>query len=473
MARETWGTRVGFILAAVGSAVGLGNIWRFPWQTAANGGSAFLLVYLGIVVAVGVSGLLGEFVIGRRSGKNPVGAFESLSGSRLWGYAGYFSVLTAIALLSFYSVVGGWIVRYFVESLVGLGTTGPAPYFANPGSYFGHVSVGVHAAAYHLVFLLLTAGIVYAGIRGGIERATTVMMPAIVVLLVALAAWASTQSGAGAGYSFYLNFDFASLRTHFFDILGPAAGQALFTLSLGAGTMVTYASYLGEDRSLPFDATTIAVLNTAVGVLAGLVVFPLLFAQGIDPTTTGTGAGALFVGLAGAFASMPAGTLVATVFFGVVVLAALSSSISMLEIPVAVLVDETGLSRPVAVAAVTVVVACTGTVLAFRQALFGFVAGTLVNVLLTIGLIVFLLFVAWVLGRDAVDEFVTGAGSVARGLSGAWLLVAGVLLPLFLLFTLLTSLGVATAIGFWPTVAGAVIIAAVAAVGLRGPNSVV
>ncbi|MFC4359167.1 sodium-dependent transporter [Halobium salinum] len=476
MTRETWATRAGFILAAVGSAVGLGNIWRFPWVTAENGGSAFLAVYLGVVLLVGVPGLLGEFVIGRRSGRNPVGALRDLGGSRSWGYVGLFSAVTALVLLSFYSVVGGWILRYAVETGLGLLTGGPAPYFAEPGAYFGGVESGLDAVAYHVLFLALTAGIVVGGVRKGIERATTVMMPAIAVFLVGLALWASTRAGAGEGYAFLLAFDLDTLRANFFDVLGPAAGQALFTLSLGAGTMVTYASYLGEDRSLPFDATTIAVLNTAVGVLAGLVVFPLMFAQGIDPSATGPGPGALFVGLAEAFATLPAGTLIATVFFLVVTLAALSSSISMLEIPVSILVDEAGVSRPVAVGGSVVVLVVTGSVLALRPPLFGVVAGPVVDFLLTAGLTVFLLFVGWVLGREATAEFRNGAGDLAASLADPWRLAVGVALPLFLLFTLLTSLGFSAwltglglpaSAGFWATVAAAAAVVALAAAGFR------
>ncbi|WP_129113272.1 sodium-dependent transporter [Halegenticoccus tardaugens] len=473
MTRETWATRIGFILAAVGSAVGLGNIWRFPWVTAENGGSAFLVVYLGIVLAVGVPGLLGEFVIGRRAKRNPVGALESLSNARSWGYVGAFSVVTAIALLSFYSVVGGWILRYFFESLLAAGTAGPVPFFDEPGAYFDRASFGPAAVGFHLLFLALTAGIVVAGVRRGIELGTKVMMPAIVVLLVALAAWAATQPNAVDGYAFYLRFDVGTVRENFFSLLGPAAGQALFTLSVGAGTMITYASYLGEDRSLPFDATTIAVLNTFVGVLAGLVVFPLLFAQGIDPGSTGTGAGALFVGLAGAFATLPAGSLVAAAFFGVVTLAALSSSISILEIPVSVLVDEYGLSRRRAVGLMLGVVAATGTVSALAPSIFDFVAGTLVDLLLAAGLAAFLLFVGWVLGRDAISEFEAGAGSLARRLSTPWLFAAGVAIPLFLVFTLLTGLGLEAAVGFWPTVVVAVVVGLATFAGLRGRKSVV
>ncbi len=472
MTRETWGTRVGFILAAVGSAVGLGNIWRFPWMAAENGGSAFLLVYLLVIVGVGVPGLLGEFVIGRRARRNPVGALRSLSGSRAWGAVGGLSVLTGVVLLSFYSVVGGWILRYFVESAASLAAGSPA-YFSNPGAYFETVSFGMAALGYHLLFLAATALIVLAGVRRGIEVGTTVMMPAIVVLLLGLAAWAATNPDAAPGYAFYLDFDVATLRSKGLSLLGPAAGQALFTLSVGAGTMITYASYLGEDRSLPFDGTVIALLNTGVGVLAGLVVFPLLASQGVDPGSTGTGPGALFVGLVGAFASLPAGSLVATLFFGVVTLAALSSSISMLEIPVSFLVDEFGLSRRTAVAGVFGLVALSGAANALNPGLFGVVAGPVVDNLLTLGLVVFLLFVGWVLGRDAVVEYASGAGDLAARFGTAWLYAAGVVLPLFLLFTLFSQLGLRGEVGLWPTVAAAVVAAVAAFVGLRGPNSVV
>jgi len=465
MTRETWATRTGFILAAAGSAVGLGNIWRFPWMTAENGGSAFLAVYLLVVLGVGVPGLLGEFVIGRRARRNPVGALRNLSGSRGWAAVGAVSAVTGVALLSFYSVVGGWILRYLLVSVAGP-PTGGAAYLANPGAYFEAISFGYEAVAFHLLFLALTGGIVLGGVRRGIELGTKVMMPAILVLLVGMAAWVVTQPGAGAGYQFFLGFEFAALRENFFVVLGPAAGQALFTLSVGAGTMVTYASYLGEDRSLPFDGSVIALLNTGVGVLAGLVVFPLLFSQGVDPGTGGPGA--LFVGIAGAFAALPGGDLLAVAFFGVVSLAALSSSISMLEIPVAVLVDEGGWSRRRAVGTLLALVAATGAVTALRPALFDVVAGTLVDLLLTGGLLAFLLFAAWVLGREAVEEYLTGAGPVAARLATPWLFAIGVVIPVFLVFTLLTTAGVDARFGFWPTVTTAVVAVAAVLVGLRG-----
>ncbi|WP_232686090.1 sodium-dependent transporter [Halobacterium zhouii] len=441
MERESWKTRIGFILAAVGSAVGLGNLWRFPWMTGENGGAAFLLVYLGVVLLVGVPGLLAEFVIGRGARRNPVGALSELSDSSSWSAFGHLFVVSAVVLLSFYSVVGGWILRYFFGSITGA-------YFGNAGTYFGAVSYGVEAVGFHLLFLAATAVIVLRGVRRGIETATKLMMPAIVVLLVALAAWGLTLDGAAAGVAFYLSPDIGYLRANFLDILPAAAGQALFTLSLGAGTMLTYASYLGEERSLAADGTAIAALNTFVGVLAGLVVFPILFA--LAGGAGSGGPGALFVSLAGAFATLPYGQVVGVLFFGVVALAALSSSISMLEIPVSFLVDEYGVSRRAAVGGLVSLFAVTGSALALEPAAFGFVAGTLVNLLLTGGLVGFMLFAGWVLGADAVDELRRGAGPLARSLSTPWLYAVGVVLPVFLIFTFVSGLAAALGIAVGP-----------------------
>ncbi|ELY50163.1 sodium-dependent transporter [Natronolimnohabitans innermongolicus] len=426
MARESWGSRAGFILAAVGSAIGLGNIWRFPWMTAENGGSAFLLLYLLIVLVVGVPGLLAAFVIGRRSNRNPVGAFKSLAGSRAWTVLGALCVVTSIMLMSFYSVVGGWILRYFLESATGA-------YFASPEAHFDAISYGAAAFGYQLAVLAVTSLIVAAGIRRGIEATTKVMMPGIVVLLVGLAVWAAQQPGAAQGYEFYLGFDGTYLAENFLSVLGSAAGQALFTLSIGGGTMITYASYVDDDRSLPLDASTIAVFNLGVGVLAGLVLFPLLFSFAAGPTDGGPGA--LFVGIAGAFAGLPGGRLLGAVFFLVVLLAALTSLISMLEIPVSFLVDEFDLERSTATRGLFVLVALTGGVNAFSPAVFTLFADHLVDLFLVLGLTGFMVYTAWVLGPAAVEEYLEGAGPLSRPLVLPWRYAIGTVFPAFLLFT--------------------------------------
>lgn len=429
--RETWVSRAGFIFAAVGSAVGLGNIWRFPWLTAENGGSAFLLVYLFIVLGVGVPGLLASFVIGRRSKRNPVGAFKSLGGSRAWTVLGGLCVVTSIVLVSFYTVVGGWILRYFLESFTGA-------YFAQPEAYYDSIAFGVQAFSYQVLFLLLTVGVVMAGVRKGIEATTKLMTPAVVLLLGGLAVWAFYQPSTVHGYEFYLAFDVAYLADNFVAVLGAAAGQALFTLSIGSGTMLTYASYLEEDRSLPADGSIIAMLNLGIGVLAGLVVFPLLFSFVGGPTSGGTGA--LFVSIAGAFATLPGGRLIGAIFFLTVLFAALTSSISMLEIPVAYLVDEFDFDRSRATSALFVVVLGTGAINAFDANVFEVVAGPLVNQLLTLGLIGFMLYTAWVLGDEAVEEFTDGGGTIARTLSVPWRYTIGTILPLFLAFSFYTTI---------------------------------
>ncbi|MFC4541284.1 sodium-dependent transporter [Halosolutus amylolyticus] len=426
MARETWASRIGFILAAVGSAVGLGNIWRFPWMTAENGGSAFLLMYFLIVLGIGVPGLLTAFVIGRRSRRNPVGAFKSLKGSRAWTVLGVLCVVTSIVLISFYSVVGGWILRYFVESFTGA-------YFADPGAHFETINYGTNAFLYQVAFLGMTALIVMAGVRRGIESATKFMMPGIAVLLVGLAIWASRQPNAIDGYQFYLAFDGAYLADNFLAVLGSAAGQALFTLSIGGGTMLTYASYIDDERSLPFDATMIAGLNLGIGVLAGLVVFPLLFSFAGGPT--GGGPGALFVSIAGGFANLPAGRLFGAAFFLVVLLAAITSSISILEIPVAFVVDEFDVERSMATRGLFVLVVVTGALNAFNADVFALFADQLVDLLLTLGLVGFMFYAAWVLGADAIQEYLTGAGSLSRPFASSWRYAIGTVFPTFLLFT--------------------------------------
>ncbi|WP_136715978.1 sodium-dependent transporter [Halorientalis salina] len=464
MTRASWQSRLGFILAAVGSAVGLGNVWRFPWLTAENGGGAFLLLYLVVIVLVGVPGLLGEFVIGRRTSRNPVGAFEQLGG-RNWRALGGLALVASVVVLTFYSVVGGWILRYVLGSLTGA-------YFDAPQQYFAAIDYGLGAVGFHVLFLALTAGVVYAGVDRGIELATKVMVPAIVVLLGALAAWAATLPGAGDAYAFYLTLDVAYLRANFLDVLAASAGQALFTLSVGAGVMLTYASYLGEDRSLAADGTVIAALNTGIGVLAGLVIFPVLFTLDVSPGEGGPGA--LFISLAGAFGQLPYSRLVGTVFFGVVALAALSSSISIFEVLVSYLVDERDATRSRATGAVAALFLVTGSVAAMIPSVFTLLADTIANLALTAGLLGFLLFTGWVLGRSALEEYRSGAGPLASAVGVPWLYAVAVVLPLFLAFSLLSGITsvVGLSVGFEALAVAAVVGVGGAIALVRRPGAV-
>ena len=402
--RETWATRAGFILAAIGSAVGLGNIWRFPFQTSANGGAAFLVVYLLAVVLIGIPVLLAEFVIGRRANTSAIGAFRKLKHPGWW-FVGALGVLAAFWTLSYYSVIGGWVLRYIGGSI-----TGGA--LAAPEGYFGAISVGVPSVATHGIFMLITIGIVALGIEDGIELATKVMVPAIVVMLIGLAVFAATLPGASEGYAFFLQPDFDTIVSNATTVLPAAFGQAFFSLSVGFSVMITYASYLGKDDSLPVDGVTIGIANTAIGVIAGLVVLPLLFAQGVEPGEGGPGA--VFIAIPTALAELPGGDVVGQVvgivFFVVILIAALSSAISLLEAVVAYLVDNYGVSRLPTAAGIGAVIFALGIPSAWDTAWLDWFDGIGVTLLLPVTVLGVVLFVGWILGRDAIDELTKGSG---------------------------------------------------------------
>jgi len=427
--RDTWTTRVGFILAAVGSAVGLGNVWQFPFQTGANGGAAFIVVYLVAVFLIGFPAMLAEFVVGRRAERNPIDAFVRL-GHRNWRIVGVLGTISAFWILSFYSVVGGWVIRYIVGSARG-------SYFSGSEAYFGAISAGPEAIFFHAVFMALAIGVVAFGISGGIERSTKLMVPSIVLLLGGLAVWASTLDGGAAGYVYYLSPDVSALRANIWSILPAAVGQAFFTLSLGMGAMITYASYLGRDDSLPADGATIVILNTLVGLLAGLVVFPILFSLGVEPGSGGLGAA--FITLAGAFAQLPGGRILGVAFFVVLLLAALSSAISLLEVVTSYLADNTDYSRPRIATGLGAAIFALGIPSAFGLSILGWYNAIAYNLLLPLSVLCLLLFVGWVDADDAVSELRRGTGLSESG-AVAWLWFVRTIVPLGVLVTLLLGL---------------------------------
>jgi NSS family neurotransmitter:Na+ symporter len=410
--RATWATRVGFLVAAIGSAVGLGNIWQFPFKTATNGGAVFLVVYLLAVVGIGMPALLAEFVVGRKTKTNAVDAFTQL-GHPGWRYIGGFGAFIGFWIVSYYSVVGGWVGQYIIGSAQGA-------YFGSPGEYFGAVSAGPEAILFHGLFMAATVGVVALGVNDGIERATKVMVPSIVVLMIGLAAWAATQPGAGAGYEYFLNPDFGTLVANAGDVIPFAVGQAFFTLSLGMAIMITYSSYLGEDTSLPFDGGVIVVMNTLVGVLAGLVVFPILLSSGVDPETSGPEA--IFVAVANAFGQVPAGRILGVVFFGVVLIAALSSAISLLEVVVSFATDRLDASRPALAVGTGAVLFVMGLPSAWDTAWLGWFDTLAYKLFLPLSVLLLVLFVGWVLGYEAVGELREGSTLVALGPVWLWTL---------------------------------------------------
>lgn len=436
--RETWATRTGFILAAVGSAVGLGNIWRFPFAVGQEGGAAFLLVYLLFVVLIGFPAMLVEFTLGRRTQKNPVGALAQMGG-RTWKLIGLVFVVTGFTILSYYSVIAGWTIRYTFASLTGA-------YTADPEAYFGAASVGLDAVAFHALFMVLVIGVIALGVRSGIELAVKFMVPAIIALGIGLAAYAFTLDGAGAAYQFYLSPDLDVLAAEWQSILPAAAGQAFFTLSLGMGVMITYSSYLAEDRNLASDGAIIIGFDTAIAFLMGLILFPFLFTAGVDPGAGGPGT--LFISLAAAFAELPAGNVLGAVFFGTVAIAALSSAISLLEVPVSYVIDEFGVDRMTATLGVGGLVFVLGLAPALDLIfldLFDLFADA---ILLVLGGLLVSIFVSWVVPDEALDELRKGIGDLGS-LGTVW--VWAVRIPVVLVLAFSLYLGIVGYIEFLTT----------------------
>ncbi|GAB4224950.1 MAG: sodium-dependent transporter [Acidobacteriota bacterium] len=410
--RGGFGSRVGFVLAAAGSAIGLGNVWRFPYTAGQHGGAAFVLIYLVCVAAICVPVLFAELAIGRATRRNPVGAFKALAPGSRWFVVGGLGVLTGFAILAFYSVVAGWTLGYLGKALLGA--------FAEPLTHEQSVAMfeqiegaGIVPVLLTGAFLLLTALVVRGGVEAGIERAAKILMPIFFLLLVAMAIRAMTLEGAGEGISFFLRPDLSKIDG---GVFMGALGQAFFSLSLGMGAMITYGSYLGANERMPGAAVSVAVADTTIAVLAGLIIFPTLFAAGGDPSA---GPGLVFVTLPTVFGKLPAGFLFAIAFYSLLVIAALTSTVSLLEVVVCYFVDERGWKRERATWLVTlgcfllaIPSALSGTFLDWQSIIFG-------NYALTIGAMLICVFVGWVWGVPAAVEEI-GRGGAVFPLAAAW-----------------------------------------------------
>ncbi len=336
--RGFWSNRLGFILAASGSAVGLGNIWKFPYMTGENGGSAFVFVYLICIFVLGAPIMLAEFALGRNTNRSPVGAFKQIKPGSLWTGIGYMGVLSGFFILSFYGIVGGWTFAYVVKSI-----TGSVLAFSSPkeaGIFFGNFTGNTgEIIFYHALFMGTCIAIVLRGVRKGIEKACRFLMPAMVVLLLLLMLRALTLDGAMAGVTFYLTPAFEKVSANMVLI---AMGHAFFSLSLGMGAMITYGSYLSEKENLVACTGYIVLFDTFIALLAGMVIFPAVFAMGLEPTA---GPGLVFSVLPAVFADMPLGHGVAILFFVLLAIAAITSGLSLLEVVVAYCIDQHGWGR--------------------------------------------------------------------------------------------------------------------------------
>jgi NSS family neurotransmitter:Na+ symporter len=435
--REVFGTRAGFVLAAVGSAVGLGNMWRFPYVASEGGGAAFVVLYIALTLIVGIPIMLAEFAAGRRGRLSPIGAIRK-AGGPAWLPMGFFFVLTGLLILSYYSVIAGWTVRYAIEAIL-------SGFPADPGAHFEAVSAGMPAIVYHMTFMLVTISIVMVGVEKGIEKASLVLMPALFMILIGLAFWAATLDGGGAGYAFYLRPSMEDLLN--LDVFSDAAGQAFFSLSLGMGAMLTFSSYLSKHENLNREAAVISFADFGVAFIAGLVVFPVIAALGLQDQVGESAVGALFISLPGAFASMgSAGRVVGTLFFLALVVGALTSAISLLEVVVSSMIDEFKLQRKTAALSVGIVIALIGIFPALNGELLEAMDAVAGGFFLVLGALGMAILVGWRM-EDPAAELLDGASPAFARVVPLVLFFLRWIAPLILLLVIWNKAGSA-----WETI---------------------
>ena len=446
MARESFGSRFGALVAMAGSAVGLGNLWRFPYLVGENGGAAFIIIYIAISFLICLPIFISEFVIGRRSQKNAFAAFRDLSGGGAWRFVGLFTVMVPLVVLSYYSVIGGWSIEYFVKSLT-FSFTGNDSQASMSTMFSSFVSNPWLPLICHTGFLLVTTMIVVIGIKDGIEKFSKVMMPLLFFIVIAIAVYALTLPGAGKGVDYLFNPDFSKIDA---KACAAALGQAFFSLSLGFGTIMTYASYVDKKENILFQSTATAVSDLMFALIAGLAIMPAVFAFGINPQS---GPGLVFETLPYVFSQMPAGGLVAILFFVALLVAALTSSISMLEVAVAYLVEEKKFSRIGACIILFVLCWIVGALCSLSfgplsniqiggRGLFDFFDNLSSNVLMTLGSLFTVLFVGWRLKKtDIYDEFTNGGtlSTNAKLFGVLWFLIRYIA-PLAIISIFLTNL---------------------------------
>ena len=416
--RSSFSGKIGYVLAAAGASVGLGNIWRFPYLAAKYGGGIFLLIYILLALTFGYSMIVAESAIGRMTRKSPVGAFQSFGKSKWLSAGGWINAIIPILIVPYYSVIGGWVIKYLIEYVKGNSTL-----LAEDGYFSGFISNGVSTELCFAVFCLITVAIIYAGVRNGIERVSKVMMPVLVVLSVVIAVYSVTRPGALAGVKYFLvpnpaNFSWMTVVT--------AMGQMFYSLSIAMGILVTFGSYMKKDVSIEESTENVELFDTAIAIMAGLMIIPAVFAfSGGDPDTLQAGPALMFITIPKVFASMGMGTAVGVLFFVLVLFAALTSSIALTESAVSTFEDELGWSRERATALIGLIMVALGSLSALG---YGPLAGVTVfgmqfldffdfltnSVMMPIAAIATCLLVSRVIGVQKIEEEVTLDGKPFR-----------------------------------------------------------
>lgn len=440
--REEWGTSTGFVLATIGSAVGIGNIWRFSYVAGENGGGAFLVVYALSVILVGLPIVIGEMALGRRAAADAVAAFAAGAPRSAWRYAGWVAVIGCVLILSFYAVVAGWALKYFTGAATGvLWQAAGAGY----GGYFREfVADPVAPIGWLCAMLVLTVCVVAGGVRAGIEAANRFLMPLLALCVIGLAVYSATLPGSEKGWRFLLSPDWAAVMTG--PVLVAAIGQAFFSLGIGMAVFITYSAYLPAGTRIPRAAVTIAAGDTLFAVVAGLAIFPAVFAFGMDPAA---GPELAFITLPQIFLIMPYGKIVGMVFFGLLTAAALTSMMSLLEVPVASVLHRSRISRRRAATLIGGAAFVLGipSALSFGvlsgvqisgDSLFDFINRGVSNYLLPLGGILVCLYTGWFLKRGAVLS-AAGLSDSPAGVIWYWLL--RLVAPAMILLVVLDTVG--------------------------------
>jgi neurotransmitter:Na+ symporter, NSS family len=443
--RDGFTSKFGIIAAAAGSAIGLGNIWRFPYVLGENGGGAFLLVYFSFVLILGIPVMLSEFVIGRTAKRNAYGAFRALAPGTLWPVIGIMGIVAAFVILAFYSTIAGWTLHYVYLSLINGFQGNSIESFSLIFNDF--MTSRAMPVFWQMVFLVMTAIIILAGVKKGIEKSSKILMPFLLLLLLILCVRSLTLPGAMEGVSFLFKPDFSKITS---GVVLSALGQAAFSLSIGMGALITYASYFPKNTNLTVTAFEVSIADVVIAVLAGIAIFPAVFALGMKPDG---GVGLIFMVLPNVFQQLPGGYFIAIAFFVLLTIAALTSSISIMEVVVAFLVEEFNFARRKAtiitlLASAFVGVFCTLSWSTFENVSIGgknifdaldFAAS---NVLLPLGGLLIVLFVGWYLSSVQVKEELSNQGTLKLKLFGVFSFIIRFIAPIAIALIFLNGIGI-------------------------------
>lgn len=441
--RSSFSGKIGFVLSAAGASVGLGNIWRFPYLAAKYGGGIFLIIYILLALTFGYSMIIAETSIGRMTGKSPVGAFSSFGKSRWLSFGGWFNAIIPILIVPYYSVIGGWGIKYLVEYIKGNGSL-----LATDGYFSSFITDGLSTEICFIVFALFTLGIIYAGVRNGIERVSKFMMPVLVVLSVVIAIYSVSRPGALKGVEYFL---IPNIKNFSWMTVVAAMGQMFYSLSIAMGILITFGSYMKKDISIEDSTRNVEVFDTAIAIMAGLMIIPAVFSfSGGDPDTLQAGPSLMFITIPKVFDSMGLGTVIGILFFLLVLFAAVTSSIALTESAVSTFEDELGWGRKKATVLVGVIMLLLGSLSSLGYGplsnvkilgmqfldFFDFLTN---SVMMPIAAIAICLLVSKVIGVKRIEEEVLHGESSFRRKKVFYIMIQ-YLCPIFAVIILISSI---------------------------------